>query len=307
MTHSLFLAQQSSNHRLEELEDRVIEEATSKDEHSDSPDPLLQPETWSVADNTFTRRRNNRSSAMINAVVYPASVISSSSTEKRTSVLLNECLFEADLSYHAVGEGPSRTFSHRQSIMYSEALMRRWTRDLDTTLEAYLDEAHESVEEEPSAEPVLQARSPLDEVAESETNPRPRGPFPQMLFTPSQMMQSEVEKGNRIRYYSPRGSSALPWPKLMDSVGGPADNTGPGAPSDNIHRVGANFQPSMGDEIALRVGQLVRILRRYDDGWVLCCFVETINTANEGCRSCAVASTVLNMVWLLKPAFRSTQ
>ena len=43
---------------------------------------------------------------------------------------------------------------------------------------------------------------------------------------------------------------------------------GPG-PS-NVHRVQMDFTPSMEDELELRVGQLVRVLHEYDDGWV--CF-----------------------------------
>lgn len=35
-----------------------------------------------------------------------------------------------------------------------------------------------------------------------------------------------------------------------------------------VHRVQMDFKPSMADELALRVGQLVRILHEYDDGWV---------------------------------------
>jgi cbb3-type cytochrome oxidase subunit 3 len=37
-----------------------------------------------------------------------------------------------------------------------------------------------------------------------------------------------------------------------------------------VHRVQMDFTPSMGDELELRGGQLVRILHEYDDGWALC-------------------------------------
>lgn len=36
----------------------------------------------------------------------------------------------------------------------------------------------------------------------------------------------------------------------------------------NVHRVQMDFTPSMDDELELRVGQLVRLLHEYDDGWV---------------------------------------
>lgn len=38
-----------------------------------------------------------------------------------------------------------------------------------------------------------------------------------------------------------------------------------------VHRVQMDFKPSMSDELELRVGQLVRILHEYDDGWVCSC------------------------------------
>lgn len=52
----------------------------------------------------------------------------------------------------------------------------------------------------------------------------------------------------------------------MNSVTPAAMANGP-APS-NVHRVQLDFKPSMEDELALRAGQLVRLLHEYDDGWV---------------------------------------
>ncbi|KAL8810556.1 MAG: hypothetical protein Q9223_006227 [Gallowayella weberi] len=43
-----------------------------------------------------------------------------------------------------------------------------------------------------------------------------------------------------------------------------------GPPPSNVHRVQLDFKPSMEDELALRAGQLVRLLHEYDDGWALC-------------------------------------
>lgn len=64
-------------------------------------------------------------------------------------------------------------------------------------------------------------------------------------------------------------SVALPSP----SVGGAAAGTAPppdAAGNPPVHRVQMDFAPSMGDELELRAGQLVRLLHEYDDGWALC-------------------------------------
>ncbi|CAZ83115.1 unnamed protein product [Tuber melanosporum] len=62
--------------------------------------------------------------------------------------------------------------------------------------------------------------------------------------------------------YTDSGDSAAGTPV----AGGPAGvaNTSP------VHRVQMDFKPSMEDELGLRVGQLVRLLYEYDDGWALC-------------------------------------
>ena len=49
---------------------------------------------------------------------------------------------------------------------------------------------------------------------------------------------------------------------------GAAGGSPPSPPAGNVHRVQLDFKPSMNDEIELRVGQLVRVLHEYDDGWV---------------------------------------
>ncbi|KAI4164608.1 MAG: hypothetical protein LQ342_001922 [Letrouitia transgressa] len=54
----------------------------------------------------------------------------------------------------------------------------------------------------------------------------------------------------------------------MNSVGTGVMANGP--PPSNVHRVQLDFKPSMDDELALRAGQLVRLLHEYDDGWALC-------------------------------------
>jgi hypothetical protein len=43
---------------------------------------------------------------------------------------------------------------------------------------------------------------------------------------------------------------------------------GDGRPSNAVHSVQLEFKPSMDDELELKVGQIVRVLHEYDDGWV---------------------------------------
>ncbi|KAI4109579.1 MAG: hypothetical protein LQ339_001692 [Xanthoria mediterranea] len=71
-----------------------------------------------------------------------------------------------------------------------------------------------------------------------------------------------------------RSASPAPMPSpsgtefSMNSVTPAAMASGP--PPSNVHRVQLDFKPSMEDEMALRAGQLVRLLHEYDDGWTLC-------------------------------------
>lgn len=44
------------------------------------------------------------------------------------------------------------------------------------------------------------------------------------------------------------------------AAGGPADSA--------VHRVTLDFKPTMDDEMDLHIGQVVRLLHEYDDGWV---------------------------------------
>ncbi|KUJ16937.1 uncharacterized protein LY89DRAFT_707346 [Mollisia scopiformis] len=46
------------------------------------------------------------------------------------------------------------------------------------------------------------------------------------------------------------------------AAGGPANSA--------VHRVQLDFVPSMGDELELKAGQLVRVLHEFDDGWAMC-------------------------------------
>ena len=68
------------------------------------------------------------------------------------------------------------------------------------------------------------------------------------------------------RSVSPAASSPAVSEFSQSSV--PAAAMVNGSPPSNVHRIQLDFKPSMDDELALRAGQLVRLLHEYDDGWV---------------------------------------
>lgn len=61
-----------------------------------------------------------------------------------------------------------------------------------------------------------------------------------------------------------------PSPEYVETPGSrPQSPVVGGAPFvSNVHRVQLDFAPSLADEMELRAGQLVRLLKSYDDGWV---------------------------------------
>lgn len=63
---------------------------------------------------------------------------------------------------------------------------------------------------------------------------------------------------------SPTGSNFTDAPNTPIVIPGTAVLNNP------VHRVQMDFKPSMGDELELRAGALVRLLHEYDDGWALC-------------------------------------
>ncbi|KAF1357940.1 hypothetical protein EJ07DRAFT_126754, partial [Lizonia empirigonia] len=64
-------------------------------------------------------------------------------------------------------------------------------------------------------------------------------------------------------------SPAMGTPMIAGAMGAGRPN-GPPAGPNNVHRVQLDFKPSMGDELELKAGSLVRMLHEYDDGWALC-------------------------------------
>ena len=211
MTHSLFLAQQSAIHRLEELEDEVTNEARPDEGSTVSPDSRLQGPPASLSTDTSVRHRRNRSSTIIDAVVYPASIMSNSSESKRTSVLLNECVFETTLSPLGTGRGP-RTFDHRQSIVHSDALLRRWTKHLESTPAIEFDFAEKSVQEEPSNESMLEPLSSLDIEADSENDYRSLGQITQAISRLPETSENQSGTDDKLRTSSSSSTIRKPPP-----------------------------------------------------------------------------------------------
>ncbi|KAI5797675.1 hypothetical protein EDC01DRAFT_33586 [Geopyxis carbonaria] len=97
--------------------------------------------------------------------------------------------------------------------------------------------------------PALKLSAPADEVPNQETETPLVAPSVPKSPTPSGFTEYSV--------------SSVP--------GTPVTPAAPGSNSVSpVHRVQMDFAPSMGDELGLRAGQLVRILHEYDDGWALC-------------------------------------
>jgi hypothetical protein len=70
------------------------------------------------------------------------------------------------------------------------------------------------------------------------------------------------------RMPSPEYREASGSPGFAGAGSRPQSPAGAAPYTSNVHRVQMDYIPTMSDEIELRVGQLVRLLRVYDDGWV---------------------------------------
>ena len=100
----------------------------------------------------------------------------------------------------------------------------------------------------------------------------------------------------RDRSSSPRSVS----PTASEFSTTPSSPMANGAAPTNVHRVQLDFKPSMDDELALRAGDLVRLLHEYDDGWVRL-FLPRFDIFANSSRPSASVSTALNKVSLLVP------
>jgi uncharacterized protein involved in type VI secretion and phage assembly len=89
MTHSLMLAQQSANRRLEEIEDQAETEAAPGDA------PNLWAESWlgrptpSSRENPYPLRERNQAIEVVDAPPHQSLPPANSLCDKRTSVLIN--------------------------------------------------------------------------------------------------------------------------------------------------------------------------------------------------------------------------
>ncbi|RDA87780.1 hypothetical protein CP532_2487 [Ophiocordyceps camponoti-leonardi (nom. inval.)] len=52
-----------------------------------------------------------------------------------------------------------------------------------------------------------------------------------------------------------------------------------GPPVSSVHRVQLDFKPTLDDEMELRIGELIRVLHEYDDGW---CLVSRLDRSQQG-------------------------
>jgi hypothetical protein len=179
MTHSLFLAQQSANHRLEELEDQAINESSPEvDSHASTDSSLPLPVPSSSA-NAASRHRRNRSSAMIDTIIYEGPPTPASLETKRTSVLLNQCLFEGDHSFEPTTRKSLWPLDRRQSLLHSDYLLRRWAEQIDVVPrrehELDLQPAQEQVLFEQAPKPYLSSSSGPDSKVSGkvQTEPEP--------------------------------------------------------------------------------------------------------------------------------------
>lgn len=107
-------------------------------------------------------------------------------------------------------------------------------------------------------------------------SPSRKEPPPALVLDQSHVVPVGLESaGTSALPLPPKGpSSPTPSSFTDSSVSGPFNTPMvaglPSAATAPVHRVQMDFTPSMGDELELKGGQLVRILHEYDDGWALC-------------------------------------
>ena len=139
------------------------------------------------------------------------------------------------------------------------------------------------VQPQPQQRAPMAAASPVG-LTRSESR---KAPPPALVFTKSQeeVPSAPVSAATTANSVAPllaktqtssiASSSSAEYTDGGSSVGGTPVASGPaGAVNTSpVHRVQMDFKPSMEDELGLRVGQLVRLLYEYDDGWVRLIFL----------------------------------
>lgn len=108
-------------------------------------------------------------------------------------------------------------------------------------------------------------------VAENENSAAATAPTTSEMDKSSEVRTAPSSVDNDARTLTPVSpSNEDAAPLSPEKIAAAAAAIGPG-PS-NVHRVQMDFTPTMSDELELRVGQLVRVMHEYDDGWV-CTFL----------------------------------
>lgn len=147
---------------------------------------------------------------------------------------------------------------------------------------AALDAAHAAIPDSPpqaspmhSAAPstdlaarVAPSAAPAPEVvavAVTTATATPRMPESEFPAPPSVKATAESVPASPAWTEDVPSSPAMGTPMIAGAAGRP--NGAPTGPN-NVHRVQLDFKPSMGDELELKAGTLVRMLHEYDDGWV---------------------------------------
>lgn len=141
----------------------------------------------------------------------------------------------------------------------------------------------ETVEQPASTNSTMPTDAPIPAPLRIRT-PTPDGPSPAVsplgaagaALAAAGVASQRQDKPKPLNLSPKRSASPAPMPSpsgtefSMNSVTSTTMAKGP--PPSNVHRVQLDFKPSMEDELALRAGQLVRLLHEYDDGWVSCNF-----------------------------------
>ncbi|KAL2358551.1 hypothetical protein BJ546DRAFT_834208, partial [Cryomyces antarcticus] len=95
-------------------------------------------------------------------------------------------------------------------------------------------------------------------------------PKPLSVRSPSASTNGVVDQPHSVPSVL-RESPTLPASQTITILPPTTAPASPGpAGADNVYRIQLDFKPSADDELELKVGQLVRMLHEYDDGWALC-------------------------------------
>jgi hypothetical protein len=158
MTHSLFLAQQSANHRLEELEDQAMGEPASEDDYGDPLNPSSPLPVSPISADAANRRQRN-GSIVIDGINNSKSPTSTPLQAKRTSVLLNECLFDGEKSAESTRRRTLWPLDRRQSLFQTDKLLKRLIEQAETPISGEQDHPQQSNEEQVLSESIQESYS----------------------------------------------------------------------------------------------------------------------------------------------------